>query len=70
MKLYDLRVDDVIIAGEGHSCLRAGERCIVHQTVDGELYVECDYGPHLICNNTDGDGIIDGFTLADSNKHD
>ncbi len=64
VKLSEVSVDDVLVADGGFTCLKQGEYLTVYENQNGELYVECSHGPHLLDGQVDwddGDTLI-GFT--------
>ncbi|HLY06127.1 MAG TPA: hypothetical protein VKR31_10295 [Rhizomicrobium sp.] len=75
MKLSDLKVGDVIVAGSGFTCIQEGRECLVKANCAGELYVDCcgpeddrsDYGCyHGLDGQEDADGELIGFAWPEN----
>lgn len=61
-KISALKKGDVLIADDGFTCLKNGERVKVGEA-DGELFVPCKDGKHFLAGQTD-----DGDTLTGLSK--
>lgn len=55
LKISDVRPGDVLVADGGFTCMRQDTHCVVKADENGELYVECDEGRHLLSGQLDFD---------------
>jgi hypothetical protein len=59
MKHSDLKAGMFVHVDDGFTCMREG----VHQVgiIDGELYLNCDAGYHILSGQCDGEGNLVGI---------
>jgi hypothetical protein len=63
MRLDQVKAGMTLIADNGFSCLKNGERYIVEGDADGELYITCDAGHHYLEGQVDEDGELVGLRV-------
>jgi hypothetical protein len=60
-KLSETKPDDILVAGSRFACLEAGARREVKRHDKGDLYIDCAFGEHYLCDNLD---VADCDTLV------
>lgn len=62
---YKVKTGSVLIADGGFSCLHEGQKCLVKEDEENNLYIDCDDGDHYLDYEQDpwGDYIYRGFIL-------
>lgn len=63
LKLQDLKVGMMMHVDGGFSCMPEGD-CMVEATQDGELFVPCSSGSHLLEGQCEEDGTMVGITAV------
>ena len=61
-KLGDVQLGDTVVV-RGLPCVKDGEERVIKQTVNGELYFDCDKDGHFIHMMVDAHGDVIGVEV-------
>lgn len=67
-KLSEVKPGHILIADGGFPCIKDGARLVVEQDGDGDLFVPCAEGPHLLDGQADDGETLVGLYPDDQGK--
>ncbi|MDE4297145.1 hypothetical protein PXK56_18330 [Phaeobacter gallaeciensis] len=65
MKLTDLKPGMIVVTDNGFTCVKAGEH-VVQADEDGDLFIECCDGNHLLDGQIGKDGELIGLSKPET----
>lgn len=67
-KLSEVKPGNILVADGGFPCVKDGARLIVGRDEDGDLFVPCAEGPHLLDGQADDGETLIGLYPDDQGK--